>query len=121
MLKQHIIDVLGDTNLSREQKQRLLELLISIKEDGRLVSELLETDTSSLRAELALLEPNTQKSETFFATEFELSEEVDQSKPPIEEDSLGTDTFFSEDFKFSEEMSHPNLPLDEESEGLDSE
>ena len=39
MLKQHIIDVLGDTNLSTEQRQRLVELLISIKEDDELVSE----------------------------------------------------------------------------------
>ena len=109
MLKQHIIDVLRDTNLSTEQKQRFIELLISIKEDDGLVSELLETDTSTLRAELTLLEPNTQNSDTIFATEFELYEEVNQSKPPLEKDSLGTDTFFNDEFNLSEETSHSNL------------
>ena len=109
MLKQHIIDVLRDTNLSTEQKQRFIELLISIKEDDGLVSELLETDTSTLRAELTLFEPNTQNSDTIFATEFELYEEVNQSKPPLEKDSLGTDTSFDE-FNLSEETSIPTLP-----------
>ena len=100
MLKKHIIDALGKSTLSAEQKQQVLELLLSIKENDTLITEFIDTDTPSLRASLSINEQTETENETFFTDEFDLSEELNLSQVSIEEESQ-SDTFFGTEFDLS--------------------